>query len=290
MSKRKDLKWTIAIRPSAGQPPRKITKIIGLNGGGFSVLVPYHKAKSGFLYKLPVDPKTDLGPGQRCVPYAECVGFTAEDRVKLSYHTDGFAQFSGENPGNIISGRDPVTGEPKGLGLFTRPLTNPIRSGPSVSVTIFGIDGFETAGERDHPLIFEPSDFYYRGTTPEEADAWILSIYAFPIEVTPPVRFKNGNPVFEAALEGLNPPWISVVKLKVIHLPEEKVFLGIFVNCIKSSGYPQSGWSLNGPGDWNMQQKGHVLMGSYPRTDHFVAKRGSLDRQIMPNEKLPSNE
>jgi hypothetical protein len=26
-------------------------------------------------------------------------------RVKLSYHSDGFAQFSGENPGQIISGR-----------------------------------------------------------------------------------------------------------------------------------------------------------------------------------------
>lgn len=286
MSKRKDLKWTIAIRPSAGQPPRKVTKIIGLNGGGFSVLVPYHKAKSGFLYKLPIDPKTDLGPGWRCVPYAECVGFTAEDRVKLSYHTDGFAQFSGETPGKIISGRDPVTGEPKGLGLFTRPLTSPIRTGPSVSVTIFGIDGFETAGERDHPLIFEPSDFYYRGTTPEEADTWILSIYAFPIGVTPPVRFKNGNPVLDVALEGLNPPWVSVVELKVIHLPAEKVFLGLFVNHIKSSGRPKSGWSMNGPGDWTMQQKGHVLMGSYPRTDYSVAGQGSLDR----GSKLPSSE
>jgi hypothetical protein len=186
MSKRKDRNWTIAIRPSARTTPHKITKIIGLNGGGFSVLVPYHKAKSGFLYKLPVDPKTDLGPGERWVPYAECVGFTARDRVKLSYHTDGFAQFSGETPGKIISGRDPATGEPKGLGLFTRPLTSPIRTGPSVGVTIFGIDDFEAVTGRDDPLIFEPSDFYYRGTTPEEANAWILSIYAFPIGVTPP--------------------------------------------------------------------------------------------------------
>jgi hypothetical protein len=286
MSKRKDRNWTIAIRPSAGQPPHKITKIIGLNGGGFSVLVPYHKAKSGFLYKMPVDPKTDLGPGGHCVPYAECVGFTARDRVKLSYHTDGFAQFSGETPGKIISGRDPVTGEPKGLGLFTRPLTSPIRTGPSVSVTIFGIDDFELVTGRDDPLIFEPSDFFYRGTTPEEANAWILSIYAFPIGVTPPVRFRNGNPVLEAALEGLNPPWVSVVELKVVHLPAEKVFLGLILNRIKSSGGPKSGWYINGPGDWTMQQKGHVLMGSYPATITAVRGRGSLDRGM----KLPANE
>jgi hypothetical protein len=282
MSKRKDRNWTIAIRPSAGHPPRKITKIIGLNGGGFSVLVPYHKAKSGFLCKLPVDPKTDLGPGERWVPYAECVGFTAGDRVKLSYHTDGFAQFSAEDPGKIISGRDPATGEPKGLGLFTRPLTSPIRTGPSVGVTIFGIDDFEPVTGRDDPLIFEPSDFYYRGTTSEEADARVLSIYAFPIGVTPPVRFNNGNPVLQVALEGLSLPWVSVVELKVVHLPAEKIFLGLMVNHFKSSGLPKSGWMLNGPGDWTMQQKGHVLMGSYPRTDAQGKGRGSLDHGSKP--------
>ncbi|MDR3715887.1 MAG: hypothetical protein P4L51_24000 [Puia sp.] len=286
MSKRKDRNWTIAIRPSAAQQPHKVTKIIGLNGGGFSVLAPYHKAKQGFLYKLPVDPKTDLGPGERCVPYVECVGFTASDRVKLSYHTDGFAQFSGENPGKIISGRDPATGEPKGLGLFTRPLTTPIRTGPSVGLTVFGIDDFETVTVRDNPLIFEPSDFYYRGTTPEEANAWVLSIYAFPIGVTPPVRFENGNAVLEAAIEGLNPPWISVVKLKVVHLPTEKVFLGLLLNHFKTSGSPKSGWSISGPGDWNMQQKGHVLMASYPAMKAAIKGRDSLDREI----RLPANE
>ena len=45
-------KWTIAIRPVVDQKPRKITKILGLNGKGFSVVTPYHKARSGFLYKM----------------------------------------------------------------------------------------------------------------------------------------------------------------------------------------------------------------------------------------------
>jgi hypothetical protein len=198
--------------------------------------------------------------------------------VKLSYHTDGFAQFSSETAGKIISGRDPSTGVPKGLGLFTRPLTNPIRTGPSASVSVFGIDEFEGVSGRDDPLIFEPSDFYYRGTTPEEANAWVLSIYAFPIGVTPPVRFRNGNPVLEAALEGLNPPWISVVELKVVHLPAEKIFLGLLLNHIKNSGDPKSGWAISGPGDWTLQQKGYVLMGSYPAIEDAVWGRGSLDR------------
>lgn len=96
--------------------------------------------------------------------------------MKLSYHTDGFAQFSGESAGRITSGIDPTTGEPKGLGLFTNPLTAPIRSGPSVGVTVWGMEEFEEAKERDHPLIFEADDFYHRRCTPEDANAWALSI------------------------------------------------------------------------------------------------------------------
>lgn len=49
-------KWTIALRPAVGLGPRKITKIIGLNGDGFSVLTPYHKSRSGYLNKTPIDP------------------------------------------------------------------------------------------------------------------------------------------------------------------------------------------------------------------------------------------
>jgi hypothetical protein len=63
-----------------------------------------------------VDPKHALTPGVSFVPADELVSFTVEDRAKLSYHTDGFVQFSSENPGRIISGRDPSTGEPKGPG------------------------------------------------------------------------------------------------------------------------------------------------------------------------------
>src|SRR5438132_5182960 len=104
-------KWTLAIKREQDDRPRKITKIIGLNGGGFSVLAPYHKARSGILFKMPVDPEKALKPGEWWVPHDELVPFNVDDRAKFSYHTDGFVQFSGENPGRIISGRDPVTGE-----------------------------------------------------------------------------------------------------------------------------------------------------------------------------------
>lgn len=110
--------------------------------------------------------------GPRTIPWDECVGFTADDRVKLSYHVDGFAQFSSENPGKIISGRNPKTGEPRGLGLFTHPLSVPIVSGPSLGVTVRGLEEFEKAEENEDLIILEPDDFYYRQSTPIAANGW----------------------------------------------------------------------------------------------------------------------
>jgi hypothetical protein len=206
-------KWTIAIRPAEGSQARKITKIIGLNGGGFSVLAPYHHARSGFLCKMPVDPAVQ---GQYVVPTEDLMGFSADDRVKLSYHTDGFVQLSGENPGRIISGRDQLTGQPKGLGLFTHPLTKPIWSGPSVATTIWGIGGFEETEAKDKALVFEPNEWYYRGCTSTEANRWVLSFYAFPKQVTPPARLRDGVEVLNAALEPLSGPLVSIIQLKLI--------------------------------------------------------------------------
>ena len=91
------------------------------------------------------------------------MSFTVEDRAKLSYHTDGFVQFSSENPGRIISGRDISSGEPKGLGVISHPLTNPIWTGASASITAWGLDDFDLAGDLKNLLVFEPDEIYYRG-------------------------------------------------------------------------------------------------------------------------------
>jgi hypothetical protein len=129
----------IAVQTTAGVRPRKLTKVIGYGAGGFAVLTPYHQARSGFVGKIPVDYNKI---GSFTIPKHDFIGFTAEDRVKLSYHPDGFVQFSGEVQGKVISGRDPSTGEPKGVGLLTQPLSNPILSGPSFGMTAWGAGRF----------------------------------------------------------------------------------------------------------------------------------------------------
>ena len=270
--------WTIAIRPPGSDKLCKITKIVGLNGGGFSVLAPYHKAKSGFLWKMPIPPDVRK-PGTHHVASKMGTAFTASDRVKLSYHTDGFAQFSSETSARIISGIDPATGEPKGLGLYTRPLTSPISSGPSIGVTVWGMEEFEDAKGSDRPLIFEADEFYYRRCTPAEATAWMLSIFVFPVDVAPPVRFRQGQELLDIAADPAHGRLMNVIQLKLMRLRKERVFLGAYVNAVKGSAPVKSGWIFNGPGNHGWGLNGHVLMGIYPRDEKLAEGRASLDRE-----------
>jgi hypothetical protein len=281
-----DHKWTIGIRPAAGEAVRKITKIIGLNGKGFSVLMPYHKAKSGFLCKH----RINLPPlGVTSFNWDECVGFTAEDRAKLTYHIDGFAQFSSEVQGKIISGRDPKTGEPKGLGLYARSLISPPMSGPSVGVQVWGIEEFDKSDDEQDLLIFEPNDVYYRNSTPQVANSWTLGIYAFPIGVVPPLQFERSQGVMwyqphpiTAGVPG------AVIKMKAIYLSAEKMYLGLYVERFVMNVPVQSGWTLNGPGNYTQYQSGDVLSATYPRHEIPVEGSGSLDRN--PTTPTPQGE
>jgi hypothetical protein len=219
--------------------------------------------------------------GTRTIPWNEGFGFTVEDRAKLTYHIDGFAQFSSESPGRIISGRDQKTGEPKGLGLLTRSLASPPISGPSVGVQVWGIEEFEKADNERDLLIFEPSDFYYRNCAPNEANSWHLAIYAFPIGVVPPLLYEDEQPVMLYQLHPITAgvPG-AVIKLKTIYLRAEKVYLGLYVERFIVDFPVKSGWMLNGPGNYNQYQSGYSLHAVYPREMIPVEDLGSLDRTL----------
>ena len=270
-------RWTVAILPEGETVPRKVTKIVALTDGGFSLVMPYHKERSGYLCKMPVDPSQ---PRRHEIPWDQTMGFTVESRAKFSYHSDGFAQFSSEQQGDLISGRDPDTGAPKGLGLMTHPLASPICSGPSVALQVWGINEFAPLDDPTDAMIFEPDEFYYRGCTPSDASGWVVSIYVFPAGVVPPCRRAGRDFVLDIAFEGINGPLTSVVRMKVARLPKNQVFLGVMANRAIVSVPSVAGWILSGPGDYTAQQKGHVLVGFYPREAIPVDSRPPLDRPL----------
>jgi hypothetical protein len=283
--------WTVAIRPLANKKLRKLTKITDLGGDGFSILVPCHKARTGYLFKHPVIPDLQM---PRFVAWEKATAFTARDGAKLSYHTDGFVEFSGTTPGRIKSGQDLVSGETEGLGLFAAPLSRPSFSGPTASITVYGVDQFEKPKKRDRLVVFEPGDFYYRSCTPETANTWSVAIYAFPKNVVPPIRFKQGRPTLEVTLEPLNGPIASIMDMEAIFLTEEKMFLGLCVNCFNTQLQANSGWLLSGPGNYTRDRRGHVLMGMYPRTEIPLPGKTPLQRRPKSSpadsSRLPRHE
>jgi hypothetical protein len=243
---------------------RRVFKILPLADGGFAMTAPYHKARSGSLMKVPQTTKT----GKLELSVENIVPFSASDRVKLSYHRDGFVQFSGENSQKIRSGRDPVSGEPRGLGLFSHPLDRSIQTGPSVGCSVWGVGEFEEWRPRsgEYGVVFDDAndgDFYVETANPDDELASTthgFHISAFPI----PARL-----VTEAV-----GPWETGDTTELIFpmniynrrkpLPVKLVLAS--PNCALAMiamrqrfGFPGSGFQLGGPGDGQ-----HVMMAHYP--------------------------
>jgi hypothetical protein len=276
--------WTIGIRPTVGAEPRKITKVVSLKDGGFSVLTPYHQSQSGYLAKIPMP----VGVGPHFIRWSEGVTFTAESRVKLSYHADGFAQFSGETSSKIISGIDQVTGKPKGLGVRTNPLTRPTWSGAAVSIAIWGIEEYLTCRDRDsETTVYEPEECYYRNCSPDEADGWVLTLHTFSKRPPLPIRFRNKIPFLQVQAENSpSNPLGFIVEYRVIDLPGP-VVLGLNLNRIVTKVMSKSGWILNGPSDAGADgEMRYGLTAVYPRSSELTASEGPLDR----NEATVSRE
>ncbi len=88
---------------------RAVCKIETLADGGYTVLAPYHAERQGWLTKFQVN----YDQKHMQIALGKMEHFTADDRVKLSHHTDGFVQFSGEVAGKIRSGRTQTRANPR---------------------------------------------------------------------------------------------------------------------------------------------------------------------------------
>src|SRR5262245_29268888 len=98
--------WTICLKHEKAY--RKVAKIQFTKEGGFSVILPYQRARRGLCSKWPVCPIAMADSGFAGVmPFSATSNFQATSRVKLTYHADGFVHFSGEDPATIRSGRNP---------------------------------------------------------------------------------------------------------------------------------------------------------------------------------------
>lgn len=250
---------TLCIREEGDALTRKITKIQPYRRGGFAILMPYHAERRGYLAKYPVDYSSREGGFFR----ADTIEYSAQDRVKLSIHPDGFVQFSGEREGKILSGRDPATGVPKGLGLVSQALSDPIRTGPTFGVTVWGLNDFDPLkpSDRADTIVFSEEDFYHRDCTPDSWSSYVIEGFVFPRAFWSAVRKPAGTYRLSLAQPQFEVPG-AVLEFHVIPLPQQPVFLGLLASRLgEGTPYAPSGFILSGPSEF---RRADALSAIYP--------------------------
>lgn len=260
----KILKWTIGFEENGKL--YKVTKIFAYKDGGFGVAVPYHSANKGYLFKA----KVDYTKREQLITREEGVEYTASDKVKLSLHLDGFVQFSGINPGKIVSGRDSQSGKPKGLGIQSQPLTNPIKSGPTFGITIWGLSEFEPLLEQElqekTTVVFGEQDYYLRHCTLNDWNGYVLEGFVFERKECPYLRFEiNHNrpelhyvrPFFQYEIPG------TIFCLKAVPPQNPYYFIALMASRIKVEFSSGSGFCLSSPsGEIEFDQYGRIVNGA----------------------------
>ena len=275
---------TISIEDKPGSKVRAITKVVPYPDGGFAVLAPYHSARKGHLVKVPVMNYV----GTRCTPLDEMVEYTADDRVKLSIHPDGFVQFSGENPKKIVSGRHP-NGKPKGIGLFTKPLSRPIMTGPTFGLTVWGLNDFREAKPKHGTLgLFTEEDFYPNRIRMSELDdfqapprpGFFIEAFVLPRFYQTGIGSWNGKRILPLIFDNFQHS-TRLFRLRVFSLLGQPVFLGVMVSRALLHFSASSGFILSGPTD-----SVHALMAVYPHphTDRVHATSLNYEPGTIPGE------
>ncbi len=263
---------------------RAVCKIETLADGGYTVLAPYHAERQGWLTKFQVN----YDQKHMQIALGKMEHFTADDRVKLSHHTDGFVQFSGEVAGKIRSGRDADTGEPKGLAIMSAPIGKPITSGPTFGLVVWGMDEFRRLDHtRASDLIFRQDDIYYRRCRPGTCNAYHLEGWVFWPEMWAGVRgtlYTLRISVGFRNFEGSG----SNLEFRVIPLPTTESFLGIMIHRLHVDFPWPSGFRLGGPSDRRQGSNlGTTLQAMYPRPAALTIAADDLTYRPPVQPDLP---
>ncbi|WP_156669997.1 MULTISPECIES: hypothetical protein [unclassified Mycobacterium] len=273
--------WRIIIDDGDGL--RAVCKILPLSDGGYSVLAPYHAARNGWLYKH----KVDYSKEEISLEISEMQHFEASDRVKLSHHWDGFVQFSGVNSQKIISGRNPLTGEPRGLAIMSAPMWRPITSGPTFGVLLWGPTDFKQVEDtRATDIIFHANEIYYERSAPYNFNAYHVEGWVFGAPLWDGVRGSGNDLRLARHFPQKHRAPCAYLEFRVLPIPTEDsdLFLGVRVTRMAVNPSSPSGFVLGGPSDLRVsQQVAETIKASYPK-DPEVADLdpGSLD--YVPEE------
>ncbi|WP_166831601.1 DUF3606 domain-containing protein [Thalassoroseus pseudoceratinae] len=230
-----------------------------LQSDGFAVSVPYHPEKQGLIIELPLDYSKD----EFLVPLENSTCYTVTDTVKLSFHMNGFVQFSrgGEKP--IVSGYNSQLDVVKGAGLKA-PDAVSVTTGPLLGIVIQGLEKFTRLNKKDAE-VFKPTDMWHhpKFSTPEDT-AYHLEVFMFPKSEISSSRTIDGRRILRKNL----PFWSTLIfpfDLRVVELPNRPFFLGVILSHMRPDSTGLSGYKLCGPSCGGPSEQKKSIQAIYPR-------------------------
>ena len=216
---------------------RKVAKLFFTGDGSYGITAPYHEAKKVVVFKAEVD----YNKNTQIIGYKDTIELSAldDERLKLSHHTSGFVQYSGNG---VKSGLD-ENGQPKGVGLFSSRLEN-IGSGPAFTLTVQGIEKLETTDKNSkHDVRFDLD-----GITPLQGSNGINveGHYFQPKYRRFVYQAADGNRYINV-LHPIGQP----IRMRVVLAPTDCEYPGFIALELYRNIFsmPEDGFSINGPGE-----------------------------------------
>lgn len=255
-----------------------IYKIISVssskNDGSINVFFPYCKEKQSYIFRH----RHKYTGGKQKIKRSKITReFIVDKNTKLSIHRSGFVQLSGRG---ILSGIDKKTGEPRGIGVFSRPLGSPVNSGPTFIFHCWGLEkGFELLSRRDKSIQYivldkDRNDFTERiWRKNKKINTYLLEFFIFPKEANQGIYEYRGEPFIDHTIHNylFNPG--ATFTHPVLDL---KYFDGVICvfPVLSRPGYTgesETGYGLGGPGgSHRLNDKSGIIY-----TFHLICPRGS---------------
>jgi len=255
---------------------RLIMKISFLSDG-VAASVPYHKDKSGWLMKFPLN----YSQRQFVVPLNDMQKFTVSDTVKLSMHMTGFVQFSTGGQKPILSGWNKALGQPKGVGLKVGSELV-VTSGPLFGASVYGMNGFQASAGKPAELFQQKDLWHHPEFSNPSAKGFHIEVFMIPIELLSSTVFSDGKRTLDLQL-----PFMSQFRfkhtLRILEVPRQDFCLGAIVSRIPPDSRLSSGYKLFGPGCTDESGNSFSIFAQYPGYDEVEFQPSKSLDYIPPN-------
>ncbi|HEV2146345.1 MAG TPA: hypothetical protein VGR37_02920, partial [Longimicrobiaceae bacterium] len=152
------------------------------------------------------------------------------------------------------------------LGLLLEdPLDQPIFSGPTCALVVWGLDDFQPQDAPDaKTLVFSEEDLYYRDCTPEDCGGYAIEVFIFPKRYLSAARMRGGKLTISLACLEFEAT-AGVLDFPLIVLPGQPIILGVLASRSRAKFLAPSGFTLSSPSDRRRGEPiANSLLAAYP--------------------------